>query len=356
MRTIFTNSLRFFLLTVVSFFFFHVAYAQQNAGITLVPATIEEPADPGTVLSRTLTVTNVSDVDKDFFVYKKNIKGVESGGVPVFAEEGAEKTGYEMSEWVQIPIESIHVPAFSSAEVPIVISIPSSATPGSHFGGVFVSVEPPKLRATGAGVGYEVATIISIRISGDINDTARIRSFSTDKLLYSTKNVNFFAKIENQGNILIRPYGPVTITNMFGAKPESFTVNTTYAGVFPGTMRDFEFSWDSEGIGFGRYEAVIGLAYDGEDGQKTIDASLIFWIFPLKILSLIFFSLVTLIALGYFLTKYYINQAIIRASGGRRITPQRYRKQVGISRLAFVFISLMVVLVLFLLVVLVFFA
>ncbi len=346
----------FFSLVVTTVFFAHTLYAQQKAGITLVPATIEEPADPGAVLTHTLTITNLSDADKDFFVYKKNIKGVEAGGVPIFAEEGAEKTGYELSEWIQIPTEPLHVLAGQSIELPIIITVPRSATPGSHFGGIFASVEPPKLREIGAGVGYEVASIISIRISGSVIDTARIRSFATDKLLYGTKNVQFFAKIENQGNILIRPRGPVTITGMFGAEPEVFTANDTLAGVFPGTMRDFEFAWDSKGIGFGRYEAVLALVYDGENGEKTIDASLVFWIFPIKIMASIFGAVVAVVALGYFLTRYYINQAIIRAAGGRRITPQKYRKQVGISRFAFVFVSLMAVLVIFLLLVLVFFA
>ena len=331
-------------------------HAQQNAGITLIPAFIEKPANPGDTLFESLKITNESNLDKEYFIFKKDIKGVEAGGVPVFAEEGAEKTGYEITEWIEIPTEPVKVPAFASVDLPVVIRIPSSASPGSHFGGIFVSAEAPKLRETGASVGYEVASIVSIRISGDIIDAARIRSFSTDRLVYSSKDVAFTTKIENQGNILIRPRGPVTITSIFGTEPIVFTVNENLAGVFPGTMRDIDFNWKEEGIGFGRYEAVLALVYDGEGGQKTIDATLVFWIFPTKIMLTIFAIFVGIIVGGYAFTKYYINQAIIRAAGGRRIIPQKYRKQVGISRLAFVFVSLMAVLVLFLLVLLVFFA
>ncbi len=331
-------------------------HAQDYAGLTLIPATIEKPANPGDILNEVLVVTNESSSDGEYFVYKRNIKGVETGGVPIFADEEAEKTGYEITEWIAIPTEPIKVPANSSVELPILITIPDTATPGSHFGGIFISAEPPKLRETGAGVGYEVVSVISIRISGDVVDTARIRQFSTDKLLYSTKNVHFTTKIENQGNILIRPRGPMTITGMFGTKPETVSVNSTLAGVFPGTMRDIEVAWKGEGIGFGKYEAVVALVYEGGDGQKTIDASLVFWIFPVKIMLTILGVFVAIIVIGYALTKYYINQAILRAAGGRRIVPQKYRKQVGISRLAFVFVSLMAVVVLFLLVILIFFA
>ncbi len=330
------------------------ALAQDNAGITLIPATIEERADPGTTQSHTLKITNVSGADKEYFIYKRDITGVEAGGVPLFAEEGTERTGFELTDWLVLPTEPLKVPAGATVELPVVINVPADASPGSHFGGIFVSAEPPKLRETGAGVGYEVVSVVSIRISGDVIDTARVRSFSTDKLLYGAKNVQFTAKIENQGNIMIRPRGPVTITSMFGSEPVVITVNDNQAGVFPGTMRDINFEWNDESLGFGRYEAILALAYDGEDGQKTIDASLIFWVFPIKVMLGFLAGLIIIVVGGYAFTKYYINQAIMRAAGGRRIVPQRYRRQVGVSRFTFVFTAIMAAVVLFLLILLIF--
>jgi len=333
-----------------------ITLAQSNAGITLIPAVIEEKADPGATFVRSLKITNESDVDKEFFIFKKNIKGVEAGGVPIFAENEEEMTGYEITEWIDIQEEVLNVPARGSVELPFTINVPVTATPGSHFGGLFVSAEPPKYRKIGAGVGYEVASILSIRIDGDIVDDARVRSFSTDKLLYGEKNVHFIAEVENQGNIMIRPHGHVTITNMFGSEPALVIVNEALAGVFPGTKRNFEFDWIEDGFGFGRYEAILGLVYDGEKGQNTIDATLIFWVFPMKVILTGFGILMIILVGGYLLTKYYVNQAILRAAGGRRIPPQRYRKQVGVSRFTFVFVSILVILALFLLVLLMFIA
>ncbi len=332
----------------------NVAYAQLNAGITLIPATIEKAADPGAVISETLKVTNESDSEKEFYLFKRNITGVENGTVPVFSDSSSDQTGYEMTDWISVQSEPLKIGAHQSVEVPLVISVPSTATPGSHFGAIFVSAEPPKLREIGAGVGYEVASIITIRISGDIIDTASIRSLSTDKLLYGSKNVHFTAKIQNSGNILIRPHGSIEIKNMFGVKPEVLSVNEDLSGVFPGTMRDIEFDWNSDGLGFGRYEAVLALSYDGKDGQKTIDATQVFWVFPFKVMMIVLGVFVAIIVGGYIFTRYYINQAIVRAAGGRRITTQRYRKQVGISRFTFVIVVLMSVFLVFLLIMLMF--
>lgn len=328
----------------------------QGAGITVVPTTVEQGANPGDVINETLEITNESGEEKEYYLYKKDIIGVEEGGVPIFEDENAEKTGYEISEWVNIQTEPIKIPAYGKYKVPFEIKVPDNASPGSHFGGIFVSVEPPKLRETGAGVGYEVATILSIRISGDISDNARIRSFSTDKLFYGSKHVKFEAKIENQGNILIRPHGPLTITSMFGGKPVNISVNDSLAGVFPGTVRDLSFNWEDEGLGFGRYEAVLALVYEGKDGQRTIDSSLVFWIFPGKIMLAVLGGFVAILLVGYFLTRFYINQAVMKAAGGRRLSPQRYRKQVGVSRFTFVVVAMLIAVVLFLIVLLIFFA
>jgi len=328
----------------------------QEAGIKLVPATIEKLANPGDTIVEDLVVTNVSNEEKQFFIYKRNIKGVGDGGVPLFSADDTEQTGYEISEWISFQTEPIVVPARGEITFPVTIVVPGTATPGSHFGGIFVSAEPPKLRENGAGVGYEVASIVSIRISGDVIDNARIRSFSTGKLFYSSKNIDFNAKIENQGNILIRPRGPLEIRSMFGGQPKIVMVNESLAGVFPATTRDLAFSWNEEGLGFGRYEAVLALVYDGDAGQKTIDASLVFWVFPLKVIVPVIVGFLSVIIIGYLLTKFYINQALMRAAGGRRIPMQKYRKQVGISRFTFIFTALLAVIALFLIVLLVFFA
>lgn len=354
-------SVAFFVIFFSTCFFssLSVIFAQSSsgpAGTTLIPATIEAKTDPGKQIEKTLSITNESNEERTYYIFVRNIKGVEGGGVPIFADDDLESTGYEIKDWIKLEKETVVIQPHSKVEFNVIISVPENASPGSHFGGIFASVEPPRLREIGAGVGYEVASIVSLRISGDILDDARIRSFSSDKLFYSSKNVNFVARIENQGNILIRPRGPLTITSMFGGDSDIQIVNDSQAGVFPSSVRDFEFNWKKEGLGFGRYEAVLALAYDGERGQKTIDASVYFWILPTKILIPIAVGFITILVGGYLFTKFYVSRAVMKAAGGRRISSRRYRRQVGVSRFAFVLVTLMAVLVLFLIVLLIFFA
>lgn len=342
-----------FLLAALFYTDSSVFAQQQGAGIKLIPATIEDGAQPGETVEERVTVTNISDEEKVFYLYTREIKGVQESGAPIFTEPGAEVTGFEITEWITLAETELVLSPGQVIDVPVTIAVPDDASPGSHFGGIFVSVEPPRLREIGAGVGYEVASIVSIRVAGDVIDDARIRSLSTDRFVYGEKDVEFLARVENQGNILIRPRGPMTITNMYGQEVAAITVNDSLAGVFPNTTRDFTIEWNDESLGFGKYEAVLALVYEGDRGQNTIDATVSFWVLPTNIIVPILIGVLVLGVLIYILTRVYVNRAIAQAGGGRRIAPQRYRRQVGVSRLTFVIVSVLSVSVLFLIILLV---
>jgi hypothetical protein len=348
----------FLFLALLAYFLLHAtAHAQQSAGVEIIPATIEESADPGEVLERTIQITNISDETKTYFFGVRDISGVANENQPIFAEPGLEKTGFELSEWVELPSEPLTLAPAEKQTFLIRINVPNDASPGSHFGGIFASVEAPRLRTIGAGVGYEVGAIVSIRISGDIVESARIRSFSTEKLIYSEPNVSFVTRVENSGNVLVRPRGPLTIQNMFGKEVATVSVNDSLGGVFPGTERSFTSSWTDDGIGFGRYQAIVALAY-GEPGRiSSIDATVSFWILPLRIILPILGILTLIILILYVVVRLHIRNSLERLStrGGRRVVHRR-RRDTGTSKLVLVTISLLATVVIFLMGLLILFA
>lgn len=348
----------FFLFSLFIFFSFTLsAEAQQTSGVKLLPATIEQSADPGEVINKTISITNTSDQEKTFYFGVKDISGVQNENQPIFARDGLEKTGFELSTWVSLPEEPITLAPDQEGSFDVVITVPDDATPGSHFGGIFASVEAPKLRTIGAGVGYEVGAIISIRISGDVIENARIREFSTDKLIYSSQNVEFTTRVENSGNVLIRPVGPIAIRNMFGKDVGSVVVNASQGGVFPGTERTFTTTWEGDGIGFGRYQAVTALAFGEVGSINTIDASVSFWILPMNIILPILGILLLAILILYVVVRLHIRNTVERLStkGGRRVVHRR-RKDSGTSKLVLVTIALLATVVIFLMGLLILFA
>lgn len=330
------------------------AFAQDSAGIGLSPSLIEAGADPGEVLKRSVTVTNLSRDEQEYFLYTRDISGVNDGGAPIFAEENTERTGYELTEWITLSADSITLLPGQERTIEVTIAVPETASPGSHFGGIFISKEPPRLRSSGAGVGFQVANIVSIRVAGDAVENAQIRSFSTDQFVYGAANVEFLARIENKGNVLVRPVGPLEIHNMFGSKVATVIFNDSQNGVFPNSVRDFKLVWANEGLNFGRYEASLSVVY-GEQGksQSTISSSATFWILPMQIIKPALIVLGVLLIGSYIAVRLYVRRTVARMSGGRRLVR---RQQRGPSTLLLVAIVMLVVTVIFLILLLALFA
>ena len=348
-----SKKILFFALFVLLFVPQHI-FAQQASGIGIKPSLIEEGADPGEVLERSMSIINLSDTEHTYYLFTRDIATVRDGGVPVYAEENAEKTGFELTEWIDLGITEVTLDPGEETVVPVIITVPENASPGSHFGGIFVSMQPPRLRSIGASVGYDVANIVSIRISGDVTQSALIRSFRTDNLIYGKTDVTFLAEIENKGNILLRPFGPIDVYNMFGKKVATMTLNDSQAGVFPFTRRNFEINWTDEGLGFGRYRALLSVVYGEEGRRSTITSTASFWILPMNIITPALIILGVLLLASYIAVRMYVRRTLATMSGGRRIV--RRRRRGGTSTLLLVAIVMLAVTALFMIVLLLLFA
>lgn len=305
---------------IVGLHFATVAYAQEASGIGLSPSLIEESADPGESITKFITVKNLSEQSQTYYLFVRDIAGVHAGGRPIYAEDDLSETGYELSNWVTLTKSRVTIPAKSEEEVGVLIEVPDEASPGSHFGGIFASQNAPNIDTVGAGVGYQVGNIVSIRVSGDALESAVMRSLQTDKYFYGTKDVTFTARVENKGNVLVRPIGPVEIYNMLGDKVVTTIMNEQKNAVFPGTIRPFEKKWTDDTLGFGRYEAVASLVY-GEAGeaQSTITNTTTFWVLPWEIIKPLLITLGVLLVVSYFFIRKIIQNQVRRLAGGRRL-------------------------------------
>lgn len=355
LRTLYSTLFSFAVASLLFFLFSPSVFAQAGAGIGLQPALIEEGIDQGTQQSYTIEVTNLSESKQHYFLFMRDIVAVENGGTPVFADENAEKTGFEMSQWATLSVDEMDLASGETKSVDVTIDVPENATPGSHFAGMFVSMVPPKMRSVGAAVGYQVASIFSMRVVGDVVENAQIRQFSTGNFIYGESTVDFLARIENKGTVLVRPIGPLEIYNMFGKRVAILTFNESKAGVFPGDEREFEITWEDEGPGFGRYEAILSLVYGAQGRQSTISSTVSFWILPMNIFLPAMGVLAVLLLVTFISVKLYIRNKVRGAYGAsRRVV--RQQRQGGMSALLLVVVVMLAVTALFLLILLVLFA
>ncbi|MCA9354002.1 MAG: hypothetical protein KC877_00605 [Candidatus Kaiserbacteria bacterium] len=356
-RSVVALSARFLIIfsafLALSFFFSLPVHAQEGLGIK--PAVIEESLDPGAVQQYVIEVENLNPRDQEYFVFTRNISGVGPGGVPIFAQDNLEKTGYELADWIELPYTQVTIPAGQKVSLSITMNVPENASPGSHFGGVFFSVEPPEVDMVGAAIGYQVANIISIRISGDVIEKANIRQFSTDKFIYGAPKVNFNVRIENEGNVLVRPVGPLEIHNMLGNKVGTIIFNEAQAGVFPKSTKEFdEIVWDGGTTGFGRYEAILSPVYGETGAINTMSSTVTFWVLPMNIIGPALIVLAVVLLVTFVFVRLYIKRSLAHMTQGRRIIRQRRRG--GPSSLMLFTVVMLTVTALFLIVLLALFA
>jgi len=325
----------------------------QGAGVRISPAIIEETLEPGQVKTYQFEVQNLNPVEQQFFLFTRNIRGVGSGGAPIFADSDEELTGYALADWITLPAGDVVLQPGESQTFDFTLSVPSNAK-CSHFGGIFVSAQPPEIERSGAAVGYQVANIVSIRINGECDEIANIRQFSTGKFLYGSQNVDFNVRIENNGDVLVRPTGPLEVTNSLGRIVSTINFNEDRAGIFPGETREFsDVNWLGDGVGFGRYEARLTSIY-GEDGaRKTMSSTVTFWVLPLNIIGPAAIVLGVLLLSTIIAVKIYIRRTLAQMTTGRRLAR---RKQTGSSNTLLLAVAILTVLALFMLVMLVLFA
>lgn len=352
----FTRGILFSIfITVFSLLCATTAFAQNEAGIGIRPSIIDDVVEPGSTFSKTFYISNVGSYDDTFYLYVRDIIDTDAGGTPIYATETSEPTGYELSQWASLSESQLSIPAQGEAQVTLTITAPLDVGPGNRFGGLFVSRQPPEFDAIGASVGYEVGTIISLRLPGEVAERGVIRSFATANYLYGKLDVEFIARIENTGNTLIRPRGPLQVENMFGKRVADLIFNDSQAGIFPGKTREFTLDWQDENPGFGRYTAQLSLAYGAPGQQQTMSNTLTFWVLPMQIILPALGVLAVLLLVVFVAVRIYVRQKLRVMVGvsSRRISRQSRNAP---PILLITLIAMLVTITLFLLVLLVLFA
>lgn len=342
-------------LLVAAFFVFFVSIpglAQAAESLKVQPTLVEENIEPGKSFSSVLHVTNLGESTQSYKVIVQDIESIDENGNPVFAKEH-EATGFEISSWVTTSRPELVLAPGQSADVPFTVTAPANASPGGHFGTIFLSTQGEKPKTVGASVGYQVGAILSFRVAGDTVEEARIREFKSEKMVYGESKAVFRVKVENLGNTLVRPRGLLEIVDMFGKKTATLNLNEGEAAVLPHSVREFVVEWNDDRIRMGKYQAIASLEY-GTDVKHTIFQELSFWIIPSKVVTPVAGIIFLVALILYFWVKLYIRRKM-REYGMPKGSKASAKGDLS-SKSAWITIAFIAFLVVFLLVVFAIFA
>jgi hypothetical protein len=318
----------YFLISLALAFCFSVfVYSNtaqaQAVGVKISPTRFDDLVEPGEVLNVELKVTNNSNSGKKLFVYLRDFKAEGEEGKPKLLAPGTESGSY-LASWLEISTEGTEFGPNEEKIIPMTIRVPSDVGPGGYYGAVLFGTEPPQLdvegeeRGAGMAVAQQTGSLIILQVKGDVEEEASIREFSTNKSIYGTPfSVDFLLRIDNAGNVHIKPRGAILIKNMFGNEVGEAKVNESNANVLPDSTRRFDVNWEGN-FGFGRYTAELGLSYGtptdlGGQGKQSLHREINFWIMPWRILLPGLLGLIFITSLFVLLLKLYRNKAVRKA-------------------------------------------
>jgi len=210
------------------------------AGLTLVPPKFEFDVEPGTTIR---DVIKISNQGTDTLVLTATVQDFVAGGEtgePAFIDASENDPSISISNWIQVTGEdALLVQPGEKKEISFVISVPTDAEPGGHYGAVFFT---PPAGGGQVAVTQRIGTLVLVRVKGEINETGHLDTFgaypetlageeiatSSADMLFDSLPVSFATRYENTGNIHLKPAGKIEITNIFGQQVERVGVEAIY--------------------------------------------------------------------------------------------------------------------------------
>lgn len=305
--------------------------------LTLVPPSLEYGVDPGQNVTGKIKLYNEGTSPVTVFASASNFTAKDEKGTPNF---DFATTPTDLASWVSLPEGSLTLNSGDRLEIPITIKIPSNADPGGHYAGVFFGTDPSLQPKEGGQVNIRslIGTLLIVRVSGDVKEAAALEQFGMDggKSTLSRLPATLFVRIKNEGNVHVRPEGTIVITNLFGKKSASLTLNDVNGAVLPKSVRRFDATWartqdpakvgnffseigaEWRNFGLGTYTATATVTYG--QGHQTLTRTLKFTVIPWRLLLVEVLGIALIIFLLFFGIRQY-NAAIIRKARDPKTLP-----------------------------------
>lgn len=258
------------------------------------PGKFELELAPGQSRTVELMVTNRMGEPKRFKFEFEDTAGSVDGSSAVTLL-GAERGPYTLRDFLVVPAMEFDLAHGERARIPITVSLPADAEPGGRYGSVVVStvsrdadLKPEGNALPSSAIVSRIGTLFFVTTPGDIEREGKLASFTTkgQRSFYSKGPVDFTIAYENTGSVHVNPYGELRIRNMFGDEVGYVKLDPWFA--LPQSLRTREVAWDRELL-IGRYTATLSLnrGYDNVIDEATVS----FYVIPLKLVALVFFVL-----------------------------------------------------------------
>ena len=271
-------------------------FAQTEAlGFSISPVIFDMSASPDQVWKSTIKVINANPYEIRLVTRVTGFEPQNESGIPVFTDLDSSDEA-SLANWISVP-EVLVIPPEQTLEVPVVIYVPETAAPGGHFAAVLigsdVGKQTGKVDSPQVATSQVISSLFFLSVTGEVSESAQIRSFRTQNYLLSEPATNFDLRLENQGNVHLQPTGEITIYNMWGQVRGVIPINKEahFGKILPNSIRKYSYEWSSEWsiADIGWYRAKAFISY-GSQNRQSLTAETSFLVLPVGwvLLTLIF--------------------------------------------------------------------
>ncbi|MEA3249303.1 MAG: hypothetical protein U9Q03_03020 [Patescibacteria group bacterium] len=309
--------------TILGFALFVILLLPSGAdAITVSPPNFDYSLNPGDSVLDVIKIRNEGSGTEVFYPVLMNFGAdQDEAGTPQFYSPDEDRMGQGLAQWITVDPAPIVLEAGERTDVKFSINVPEeNVQPGGHYGAIMISSAPADPESGTVGVASQLATIILVRISGEVNEVGSIAEFgfSDPQIWYNHLPIDFFMRFENAGNTHLRPTGNLIITDWLGRKVETLKVNSPeYKSVLPMSIRKFGFGWHKgplndemsglrkewHNFGLGKYKAQLIINY-GLNNQIIIDERE-FFVWPWRLMTAAGVGLLVLLILLTFFKHFY---------------------------------------------------
>lgn len=310
-----------------------LGFVKPARALTIVPPSLEFSVKPGDRVTTKVKLFNEEPKAISVFSSTANFTAKDEAGDPNFTFED---TPTDLASWIDVGRGPFTLASGDRLEVPVTITVPKNAEPGGHYASLFFGTDPSIKTQNGGQISVRslLGTLIILRVAGDITEQASLSSFSlTDgKSTFANPPVKFSVRIQNSGNVHVRPTGMITIKNMFGHVVAQVPVNDNNGAVLPNSYRRFDQGWKSDltpargffgavgtqwkNFAFGGYSATLALTYGAN--QQSLSGQLHFTMFPWQLLLVVLVVVVLIILILTIGVRQYNRMIITRAGRGMK--------------------------------------
>ena len=319
-------------LFLAFFFLVPLANAQTpstgNFDTTVSPTFIEINAKPGTTTTQSVKLRNNTSNTITLSSDIKIMGGDEQGELTIKDEKA------EHLSWLLLKENTVTLRPKEWTTVPFTIEIPETAAYGYYWALSFTSKNEAN-KSTGATLNASIVVpiLLSVEKSGAKTE-GKFLDFTTSSYTYEFPPITFTSRFENTGNVHIRPQGNIFIKDFFGRNVATLNVNETQGSILPGLKRTFETKWNDGFITYepkvvdgesvkdengkakmdmkihfqklldlriGKYTATSLLLVSGKERDYTYEKSIIFFVFPWKVV-IVITLIIGFVGIGLFTT------------------------------------------------------